>query len=168
MTYFDALETRSADARAADLATQLPARIARAKGAAGFAALFGQATAAPAATAADRAALMLPIQQALQRANVTLVGSGNARQRTPANTMVLTVQADTRPGGSGQGFTTVYLDLVGTVTDASGATIFTQTKTNIKGIQLDLPRATDVAYDKGRVLMEEEFIPQLVRLWHGF
>lgn len=116
----------------------------------------------------DREVLGPAIQQALQRANVTLVGSGNARQRTPANTMVLTVQADTRPGGSGQGFTTVYLDLVGTVTDASGATIFTQTKTNIKGIQLDLPRATDVAYDKGRVLMEEEFIPQLVRLWHGF
>lgn len=36
MTYFDALETRSADERAADLATRLPEQIARAKEAPGY------------------------------------------------------------------------------------------------------------------------------------
>jgi len=40
MTYFDDLETRSADARAADLARTLPAQIARAKTAPGLAALL--------------------------------------------------------------------------------------------------------------------------------
>ncbi len=57
MTYFDALETRSADQRAADLATQLPAQIARAKGAPGFAALLGDVDPAAITSVADLAAL---------------------------------------------------------------------------------------------------------------
>ena len=57
MTYFDALETRSADQRAADLVTQLPTQIARAKGAAGFAALLGDVDPAAITSVADLAAL---------------------------------------------------------------------------------------------------------------
>ena len=57
MTYFDALETRSADARAADLAARLPEQIARAKSAPGFAALLADADAAAIRTVADLATL---------------------------------------------------------------------------------------------------------------
>lgn len=57
MTYFDALETRSADQRAADLVTQLPTQIARAKGAAGFATLLGDVDPAAITSVADLAAL---------------------------------------------------------------------------------------------------------------
>ncbi|MBW6507282.1 MAG: phenylacetate--CoA ligase family protein [Rhodobacteraceae bacterium] len=57
--YFDALETRSADARAADLARALPAQIARALGAPGMAAHLG---AVDAAAITDVAALArLPV-----------------------------------------------------------------------------------------------------------
>ena len=57
--YFDALETRSADARAADLAVALPAQIARALGAPGLAAHIG---AVDAARISDVAALArLPV-----------------------------------------------------------------------------------------------------------
>ncbi|KUP92795.1 phenylacetate--CoA ligase family protein [Tritonibacter horizontis] len=57
MTYFDALETRSVDARAADLAERLPEQIARAKSAPGFAALLADADAAAIRTVADLATL---------------------------------------------------------------------------------------------------------------
>ena len=46
--------------------------------------------------------------------------------------------------------------------------MYTQTMTRIKGIQMDLPRATDAAYDKATEQLQDEFIPGLVRLWHGF
>ena len=82
--------------------------------------------------------------------------------------MTLVVEADARPGGSGEGISTVYADVVGTVTNNQGETIFTQTLTGIKGIQLDIPRATDVAYGKAAEAMSKEFVPDLVRLWHGF
>ena len=83
------------------------------------------------------------------------------------NDAVLTVQADARPGGSGQGFSTVYADVVGTVTNRRGETLFTQTLTQIKGIQLNVPQATDAAYNKAAEEMSKEFIPDLIRLWHG-
>ena len=82
--------------------------------------------------------------------------------------MILTVEADARPGGSGQGFTTVYTDVVGTVTNREGEVLFTQTLTRIKGIQLDLPRATDAAYSKASEEITSDFVPALIRLWHGF
>lgn len=110
----------------------------------------------------DQAVLAPAIQQALQRANVKILAPDADAD------MVLTVQADARPGGSGQGFTTVYADVVGTVTDRQGETLFTQTLTRIKGIQLDLPRATDAAYGKASESVSTEFVPALIRLWHGF
>ena len=57
MTYFDALETRSADERAADLAKLLPEQIARAKSAPGFAALLSDVDPAQITTVADLARL---------------------------------------------------------------------------------------------------------------
>jgi hypothetical protein len=108
----------------------------------------------------DQIVLSPALQQGLQKANVNVVASGAD--------MVLTLQADARPGGSGQGFYTVYVDVVGTVTDAAGKTVFTQTLTKIKGIQLDLPRATDAAYDKASEEISSNFVPALIRLWHGF
>ena len=108
----------------------------------------------------DQIVLSPALQQGLQKANVKVVSSGAD--------MVLTLQADARPGGSGQGFYTVYVDVVGTVTDAAGETVFTQTLTKIKGIQLDLPRATDAAYDKASEEISSNFVPALIRLWHGF
>jgi hypothetical protein len=62
----------------------------------------------------------------------------------------------------------VYVDVVGTVTNGAGESIFTQTLTRIKGIQMDLPRATDVAYGKASEEIESDFVPALIRLWHGF
>ena len=110
----------------------------------------------------DQAMLAPAIQQALQSANVSLLAEdANAD-------MILTVEADARPGGSGQGFTTVYTDLVGTVTNREGEVLFTQTLTRIKGIQLDLLRATDAAYTKASEEITSDFVPALIRLWHGF
>ncbi|NIZ14205.1 phenylacetate--CoA ligase family protein [Phaeobacter sp. HF9A] len=57
MSYFDELETRSADQRAADLSRQLPEQIARAKGAAGFASLLADVDPRAVASLADLAAL---------------------------------------------------------------------------------------------------------------
>ena len=110
----------------------------------------------------DQAVLSPAVQQALQSANVRVLGPDADAD------MVLTLQADARPGGQGQGFTTVYVDVVGTVTNRAGESIFTQTLTRIKGIQMDLPRATDVAYGKASEEIESDFVPALIRLWHGF
>ena len=57
MQYFDELETRSADQRAADLAKALPQQIARAKTAPGIAALLGDVDPASVTSVADLAAL---------------------------------------------------------------------------------------------------------------
>ncbi|NDW46237.1 phenylacetate--CoA ligase family protein [Ruegeria sp. PrR005] len=59
MTHFDALETRSADQRAADLATALPEQIARAKTAPGFARLLADID--PAAITDAQALATLPV-----------------------------------------------------------------------------------------------------------
>ncbi|TMV04787.1 phenylacetate--CoA ligase [Ruegeria sediminis] len=57
--HFDALETRSADERAADMATQLPQQIARAKGAASFAAFLDGVD--PQAVTSTEALAALPV-----------------------------------------------------------------------------------------------------------
>ncbi|MFW8635976.1 phenylacetate--CoA ligase family protein [Cribrihabitans pelagius] len=59
MTYFDKLETRSADERAADLARALPEQIARAKSAPGYAGLLDGAD--PAAVTSPEALASLPV-----------------------------------------------------------------------------------------------------------
>ena len=110
----------------------------------------------------DQAMLAPAIRQALQTTNVILLPPDVEAD------MVLTVEADARPGGSGEGFITVYTDVVGTVTNRAGEEIFTQTLTRIKGIQRDLPRATDAAYTKASDEIASKFVPSLIRLWHGF
>ena len=112
----------------------------------------------------DQAMLAPALKQALQKGHVRLVAAEEASEEA----MAFLVQADARPGGEGQGFYTVYVDLVGTVTNGQGETVFTQTLTQIKGIQLDLPRATDKAYQKASSEVQEDFVPALIRLWHGF
>ena len=101
------------------------------------------------------------MKQALVEAHIAL------RNDASQADMVLTVQADARPGGSGQGFTTVYADVVGTVTNRRGETLYTKTLTSVKGIQLDLARATDDAYGKASEEMSDTFVPGLIRVWHG-
>ena len=64
-------------------------------------------------------------------------------------------------------FTTVYADVVGTVTNQRGETLYTKTLTSVKGIQLDLLRATDAAYGKASEEMSDTFVPGLIRVWHG-
>ena len=59
MSFFDTLETRSADERAADLARALPEQIARAKGAAGYAGLLDGVD--PAAVTSAEALAKLPV-----------------------------------------------------------------------------------------------------------
>jgi phenylacetate-CoA ligase len=59
MSYFDSLETRSADQRAADLARQLPEQIARAKAAPGYAGLLDDVD--PAAVTTMEALAKLPV-----------------------------------------------------------------------------------------------------------
>jgi len=110
----------------------------------------------------DAQVLTPAVQEALQQGNVEILSTSQ-----PAE-MNLTLQADARPGGNGHGIFTVYVDLVGTVTNAEGELIFTQTLTQIKGNQLDLPRATDDAYNKAAERIQSEFVPALIRLWHGF
>jgi phenylacetate-CoA ligase len=59
MSYFDSLETRSADQRAADLARQLPEQIARAKAAPGYAGLLDDVD--PASVTTMEALAKLPV-----------------------------------------------------------------------------------------------------------
>ena len=109
----------------------------------------------------DQSVLLPALKQALVEAHIAL------RNDASQADMVLTVQADARPGGSGQGFTTVYADVVGTVTNRRGETLYTKTLTSVKGIQLDLARATDAAYGKASEEMSDTFVPGLIRVWHG-
>ncbi|MDE4132439.1 phenylacetate--CoA ligase family protein [Phaeobacter sp. QD34_3] len=68
MTFFDTLETRSADERAADLAKALPGQIARAKSAPGYGASLADADPAAITSAADLAALPVLRKSELSRA----------------------------------------------------------------------------------------------------
>lgn len=68
MTFFDTLETRSADERAADLAKALPGQIARAKSAPGYGASLADVDPAAITSAADLAALPVLRKSELSRA----------------------------------------------------------------------------------------------------
>ena len=89
-------------------------------------------------------------------------------QDVQAGDLSMLVQADARPGGSGQGFFTMYVDVVGTVKNDQGDVLFTRTETGIKGVQGDVELATDVAYSKAVDQMQTTFVPDLVKVWHGF
>ena len=78
----------------------------------------------------------------------------------------LHVQADARPGGSGQGFTTVYADVVGTVTNPRGKPQYQNPDVGWR-IQLDLPRATNAVYGMASKRQPDTFVPGLIRVWHG-
>ena len=108
--------------------------------------------------------LLPALQEALQQSNVVLV----TEQDVQAGDLSMLVQADARPGGSGQGFFTMYVDVVGTVKNDQGDVLFTRTETGIKGVQGDVERATDVAYSKAVDQMQTTFVPDLVKVWHGF
>ncbi|MGR3761541.1 phenylacetate--CoA ligase family protein [Roseobacteraceae bacterium NS-SX3] len=68
MTYFDTLETRSDDERAADLAKALPEQIARAKSAPGYAEMLADVDPAAIASAADLSALPVLRKSELSKA----------------------------------------------------------------------------------------------------
>ena len=112
----------------------------------------------------NRPFLLPALQEALQQSNVVLV----TEQDVQPGDLSMLVQADARPGGSGQGFFTMYVDVVGTVKNDQGDVLFTRTETGIKGVQGDVERATDVAYSKAVDQMQTTFVPDLVKVWHGF
>ncbi|UWQ33007.1 phenylacetate--CoA ligase family protein [Leisingera sp. M527] len=72
MTYFDTLETRSADERAADLAKALPEQIARAQSASGYAELLDGVD--PAAVVSAEALAALPV---LRKSELSRAQAGN-------------------------------------------------------------------------------------------
>ena len=108
----------------------------------------------------DAQVLENTFQQALAEANAKLMPSKHR------GGYVLSVESDARPGGSGQGFVTVYVDIVATLTAPDGHVIDTFQKTNIKGVQLDLLRATDAAYGKASQEILDNMIPDMIRRWH--
>ena len=68
MSFFDILETRSADERAADIAKALPEQIARAKTAPGYGSALADVDPAAITSAADLAALPVLRKSELSRA----------------------------------------------------------------------------------------------------
>ncbi|MFV2035227.1 MAG: phenylacetate--CoA ligase family protein [Halocynthiibacter sp.] len=83
MRYYDALETRSADARAADLAKDLPVQIARAQSTPGMMALLDGVAPGDITSAAELAALPILRKSALGRAQTANLPLGGLSARAP-------------------------------------------------------------------------------------
>lgn len=69
---------------------------------------------------------------------------------------LITLEADTRQGGTSQGFHVAYLDLKYTVRDREGRTLLQSSENNIKGLQLNFEAAGLEAYKKAVKRIERE------------
>ncbi|MBO74638.1 MAG: hypothetical protein CMD33_05140 [Flavobacteriales bacterium] len=76
--------------------------------------------------------------------------------------MVLELEADTREAGSASGFFTAMLNASAVLKNSEGQPILRQNLTDVKGVQLDWPKAHDAAYRKAQDEIEDTFIKKLI------
>ena len=76
--------------------------------------------------------------------------------------MVLELEADTREAGSASGFFTAMLNASAVLKNSEGQPILRQNLTDVKGVQLDWPKAHDAAYRKAQTEIEGAFLKKLI------
>ncbi|MFN0031524.1 MAG: LPP20 family lipoprotein [Flavobacteriales bacterium] len=75
----------------------------------------------------------------------------------------LNITANTTAGGTSQGFTVAYLEFTITITNAvSGETVYQESLSSIKGLQLNADAASMEAYKKGKEKIETEIVKSLL------
>jgi len=79
-----------------------------------------------------------------------------------SSALTLTVNADTKAGGSGSGFFTAYLDATIELTDENGKLIMQKNLERIKGVQLDRITAGQEAYRKAAIEIKSKFTSRFV------
>lgn len=72
------------------------------------------------------------------------------------------IKADTREGGTSQGFFVAYLDMQITVRNTAGVIVYQNTENNVKGLQLNFDAAGIESYKVGTQRMERTIAPALV------
>lgn len=91
-----------------------------------------------------------PLREKLSDKGFNLTASANEAD------FLITLEADTRQGGTSQGFHVAYLDLKYTVRDKAGRTLLQSSENNIKGLQLNFEAAGLEAYKKATKRIERE------------
>ena len=76
--------------------------------------------------------------------------------------MVLELEADTREAGSASGFFTAMLNATAVLKNVEGQPILRQNLTDVKGVQLDWPKAHDAAYRKAQAEIEGALLKKLI------
>ena len=76
--------------------------------------------------------------------------------------MVLELEADTREAGSASGFFTAMLNATAVLKNSEAQPILRQNLTDVKGVQLDWPKAHDAAYRKAQAEIEGAFLKKLI------
>ncbi len=77
---------------------------------------------------------------------------------------IITLEADTKNGGLSSEFVSALLDLKLVLTDNQEQIVRYQNNTNtLKGVQLSLPAASNEAYKKGKLKLEEEWLKQMLQ-----
>ncbi len=72
------------------------------------------------------------------------------------------IKADTREGGTSQGFFVAYLDMQITVRNTAGVIVYQNSENNVKGLQLNFEAAGIESYKAGTQRMERTIAPALV------
>lgn len=109
----------------------------------------------------------LGAQQGTERLATPLRGKMAARgfrfteQTSEADFQVI-IKADTRAGGTSQGFHVAYLDLLYIVKDAQGNVLIQSSENNIKGLQLNFEAAGLEAYKKAEKKIERELADLII------
>ena len=75
----------------------------------------------------------------------------------------LTLQADTRRGGSSSGFYTALLDAQIVLETIEGEAILQRNLQSVKGVQLNWAAAHGEAYRKAQVEIQRDFIQELLK-----
>lgn len=75
---------------------------------------------------------------------------------------VISIEANTKEGGTSQGFHVAFLDMKWTLTAKSGTVLLQNSEGNIKGLQLNFEAAGLEAYKKGITKIEKEVAETIV------
>lgn len=75
---------------------------------------------------------------------------------------VVSIEADTKEGGTSQGFHVSFLEMKYTVTDKEGHVLLQSSESNIKGLQLNFEAAGLEAYKKAVKLMERTIAEDII------
>ncbi len=100
--------------------------------------------------------LAAPLRDRMNARGLRFATSGNTAD------YVLEVKADTRQGGTSQGFHVAYLDFQIVLKDVRGKIVYQRSESNVKGLQLNFEAAGLESYKNGTRLIEREIADQLI------